>query len=281
MELRIILKIAACTFTMLAISQQGFLQPLTPSSLGAAGMRTGIRGIESLWHIPDHTLWESKSAVSLVSAMPYTISGLHTGGVAYAHRLRKMETIGIRLHSMVFDQFSQTKAELLYSRSLSTSSTLGLSTGVKMLRIGSERELTGAYSLTFMHWISENTLIGLLVVDPLPIGPIAITHGAFHIGITWNASAQFQLRAELNKPAIHRISTRWAFVYKPLSQFGVLFGFATQPVTVHFGSQLAIGKLFDVTLGIRYHPSLGITPGLGFTYPPANNASFTGISNRY
>lgn len=106
--------------------------------------------------------------------------------------------------------------------------------------------------------LTEQCRIGLQVFNPSGSGgPPAV----YVAGLGYEPSSQFLLEAEWKKESSMPLSSRVCVVYRPVTRFWAMGGFATQPAQQFAGIGYSAGDLRINVCG-SYHMLLGITPSM-------------------
>jgi len=195
---------------------------------------------------------------------------LQTQGLAVALPLKKgVISIGGQLYG--YEQYRHTRAGVGYALGLSEKISAGVQINLQQLRFGGNygSSTNATFEAGILARISDKWKLGMSVLNIgrqriLPLEDDRFT-SVIRIGSNYRPSKKVTILLEVEKQVVHPVSFRGGLEYFPVEQLVIRFGAQSGPTELAFG----IGykkNAFQLDAGSKYHPILGWTPNIGFTY---------------
>lgn len=247
-------------------------RPVGARSAGLANASVCLNDVWAFQHNPGALTGVKAFSAGVYYDARFLTKELQTQAIVAAIPLKK-GVISAGGQFSGYEQYRYTRAGVGYALPLGEHISAGVQVNLQQLRFG------GSYgsssSATFeggvLATISEKWQIGASVLNIgrqriLPLGDDRFT-SVIRIGTLFKPSAKVSVAAEMEKQVIHPITIRGGVEYYPVESFVIRCGAQAGPTELSLG----IGyrkQQFSLDLGSKYHPVLGWTPNVGFTYQP-------------
>ncbi|RMG81860.1 MAG: hypothetical protein D6714_12225 [Bacteroidetes bacterium] len=176
---------------------------------------------------------------------------------------------GVVFHQYGIESFREQKIGLSYARKFSNVLSGGVQFNYFNVRAkeyghagqgGVEGGLTAK--------ISSNWRMGLHFFSPVATGSsLRQDHPAFlKFGMAFGLNPKVDVLVEIEKDLPHPARLHFGSAYRPHKKLTVRVGLQTNPGIFHFGFGSVLWEYFELNASASYHPTLGLSPGLGLNY---------------
>ncbi|MBK9569388.1 MAG: hypothetical protein IPO53_05330 [Chitinophagaceae bacterium] len=191
---------------------------------------------------------------------------------------------GIEARYSGYSDYNETQFGIAYGRTLGTKVDIGVQFNYHGIRI---KDYGNASAISFetgavLH-LTDKLHTGFHINNPVGgkfgKGQQEKLASVYTIGLGYEASEKFFFSAEIEKEEDGLVTVNAGFQYKFIPQVWVRAGMSSATTSAWIGAGLIL-KSFRVDLTTRYHPVLGITPGLLFFsiyLPPLLKNSYSQI----
>lgn len=261
-------------FFLIAVVQ-GFSQGWKPVGARAAGLANTSVCLDDVWayhHNPGALSGIKKFSAGAYYEARFLAKELQTQGVVLAMPLKK-GVISVGGQFSGYEQFRHTRAGVGYSLQLNEKIGAGVQANMQQLRFGGNygSSVSATVEGGILAKISEKWSLGASVLNigrqrVLPLDEDRFT-SVIRIGSNYRPSKKVNVLLEVEKQVIHPISFRGGMEYMPVDMLVIRFGAQSGPTEFALGVGYRKNG-FLVDLATKYHPVLGWTPAIGFTYQP-------------
>jgi hypothetical protein len=181
---------------------------------------------------------------------------------------------GAHIASFGYDAYRQTLFRLFTGKRLSKQWLLGLSIQYTILQteLFDEAPARLAADLGINYAPTENLLLGLLIINlpSVSVGDNTVERKDFtpyqiQAGFQWTLIDHLLLSATLDTGDEHPLGIALGIEYLPLDDFSIRAGLKGAPLLPSFGFGYRFSHYY-IDAAAVYHPLLGISTGLGFSY---------------
>lgn len=241
----------------------------------SAGLANASVCLDDVWafqHNPGALTYVKAFSAGVYYEARFLAKELQTQGLVAAIPLKK-GVISAGGQFSGYEQYRHTRAGVGYALPLGEHISAGVQVNMQQLRFGGNygSSVSATFEGGILASISEKWQIGASVLNigrqrVLPLENDRFT-SVIRIGALFKPSSKVNVVAEMEKQVIHSITFRGGVEYYPVESFVIRCGAQTGP------TELALGvgyrkEQFRLDLGSKYHPILGWTPNIGFTYQP-------------
>lgn len=220
------------------------------------GALTSIKAFSAGVYYDARFLTKELQTQAVVAAIPLKKGVLSTGGQFSG-----------------YEQYRHTRAGIGYALPLGEHISAGVQVNLQQLRFGGSygSSTSATFEGGILASISEKWKVGASVLNigrqrVLPLEDDRFT-SVIRVGAIFKPSSKVNVVAEVEKQVIHPITFRGGVEYYPVEVLVIRCGAQAGPTELAFG----VGyrkQQFRLDLGSKYHPVLGWTPNIGFTYQP-------------
>ncbi|ASS49424.1 MAG: hypothetical protein A3D31_03120 [Candidatus Fluviicola riflensis] len=253
----------------------GFAQGWKPVGARAAGLANTSVCLDDVWayhHNPGALARIKHFSGGAYYEARFLAKELQTQGIVVAMPLKK-GVISVGGQFSGYEQYRHTRAGVGYSLQLSEKIGAGVQANMQQLRFGGNygSSINATFEGGILAQLSEKWKLGasVLNIGRQRIAPLEEDRftSVIRIGSTYQPSKKVNVLLEVEKQVIHSISFRGGIEYMPVEMLVIRFGAQSGPTEFALGvGYRKNGFLLD--LATKYHPVLGWTPAIGFTYQP-------------
>ncbi len=239
----------------------------------AAGMGDAGLCLEDVWctrHNQAGLAFIKKTELSSSFEVPFGLTDLQTGGVAYAIPLYK-GTIGLNLSSFGSQDYQENKIGLAYALKIGSHCSAGmqldyLRTGIAE-GYGTRNAVAGELGLEVL--LSKNLKLGLHLNNPTRTSLAEYNDERYptvlRAGLLYCLSQKINLAAETEKDNANLPIFRGGFEYSLVQSLIVRAGLNGNPTMFCFGAGFRMKNLIIDTV-VSLHPILGFNTGISIGY---------------
>ena len=206
---------------------------------------------------------------SFYGQIPYGISAINDGGVAFLKRFRT-GVMGVVCQSYGNTEFNRKRVNVGYAMALSQKLSASASLGYSSTRI------MNGYGVASNFWMNVGATYNVrkdwkwAAVADLPMKSIKNAEdlpATLRLGTTYSFGEQVSLSAQLSSSTSQIASLSYSFglEYFPIEVFAFRVGMNTHWQTWSMGVGTRL-KNYSLDASATVHPQLGITPQISFTY---------------
>lgn len=261
-------------FSLISLSGT-FAQGWRPVGARSAGLANASVCLDDVWafqHNPGALTSVKAFSAGVYYEARFLAKELQTQGLVAAIPLKK-GVISAGGQFSGYEQYRQTRAGVGYALPLGEHISAGVQVNMQQLRFGGNygSSVNATFEGGILATISEKWQLGASVLNigrqkVLPLEDDRFT-SVIRIGALYKPSSKVAIVAEVEKQVIHPMAFRAGLEYYPIESFVIRCGAQAGP------TELALGlgykkQQFRLDVGSKYHPVLGWTPNIGFTYQP-------------
>lgn len=250
---------------------QVFMRPFDhAASMSLGGATVAYPGLEAGLGNEALPAFADKAGLYSGSALPFGISDWQVASFQGFARIGVNDGVGLDFVHSGIEAYGEQRMRLLYARRLGARFCLGGSAA--LMRV-SAQEYGAANGLTFGVGLLANVLpgfwLGARIHNPFQqkVGDY-VAESSMRIGAAWRPSDIFLLSSEVEKLLDREARVKAGVEYRPLEVLLVRTGVRAGggAATFGFGAGVRIKGGFTIDTGFEWHPSLGVTPALLFSW---------------
>ena len=202
---------------------------------------------------------------------------LQTQGIAVALPIKKgVLSVGGQFYG--YEHYRNTRAGLGYSMGLSEKLFAGVQINMQNLAFSGNygSTTTATFEAGLLAVLSKKWKFG---VSAMNIGRQKIVASeperfttVLRMGARYQPASKIAITMEVEKQVIYPVSFKGGIEYLPVESFVLRFGAHSGPAEFAFGMGYRKNGFF-IDAGTAYHPVLGWTPNIGFTYQVQGHAA--------
>jgi len=197
------------------------------------------------------------------SALPYGVTGWHTGNVQAVVGMGKYSGAGLGIEHSTVDVYAEHRFRLAYGRRLTEAFYLGGSADVLRTSAQEYGSATMAtFGLSLLARALPDVWVGAKIQNPFQqkIGEDVVP-SILRIGASWKPSDILLMTFETEKDLERRAMVKAGLEYRPVPALVIRAGMRSNQVArIGFGAGLRLKNNLSIDLASEWHPSLGLTP---------------------
>ena len=271
MKLRLSILIFFLTyFSFIELQAQSGLTPAKGAeSLSLGGNVSSSTGIESILNNQAGLSDLNGFAVIVSSEQRFLLSELLVGSAGIAYNRKGFGTVGLVVSSFGFEEYSEQKIGLAYSRKLFDNLSMGGQLDYLTTRIdgfGSNSAIT--FELGVQSELSEQFMIGAHIFSPgtVKINDTSEIPSRINIGLKYSPTSKVYVVGEIEKLLDRGLSIQGGINYQIINELYLRVGTSTNPTRMSFGVAYGFNQSFRFDGALVNHDVLGLTPAASVKY---------------
>lgn len=253
------------------VSAQGW-RPVGARSSALAGASVCLSDVWAYHHNPGSLAGVHHFTAGIYYEARFLAKELQTQSVTAAMPLRK-GVISVGMQRYGYSQYTHTRTGAGYALQLAEFIAAGIQINLQQLRFGGNygSAASATTEAGILARVSDNWKFGVSVLNIGRQRILPLENDRFgtvmRLGASYSPSQKVHILGEVEKQVVFPVAFRGAMEYLPADHLVVRGGIQAGPTEFAFGiGYRKSGFLLDA--GSKYHPVLGWTPNVGFTYQP-------------
>ncbi len=251
-------------FLITAIHAQVYMRPFeNAAAMGMGGATIAIPSLSAGLANEAQLGLGERLGFWVGSALPYGVTGWHTGNVQAVAGIGKYSGVGLGIEHSAVDIYAEHRFRLAYGRRLTEAFYLGGS--VDVLRASAQEygsATMATFGLSMLARVLPDVWIGAKVQNPFQqkIGEDLIPT-LLRIGGSWKPSEILLMTFETEKDLERKAMVKAGLEYRPTSALVIRAGMRSNNLArIGFGAGFRLKNNLAIDLASEWHPSLGLTP---------------------
>ncbi len=255
-----------CLFCALhaTLSAQVFMRPFeNAAAMGMGGATIAMPGLSAGLANEAQLGLGERLGFWVGSALPYGVTGWHTGAVQAVAGIGKYSGVGLGIEHSTIDIYGENRFKLAYGRRLTQAFYLGGSADVLRASAQEYGSVTMAtFGLSLLARALPDVWLGAKIQNPFQqkIGDDLVPT-VLRIGASWKPSEILLMTFETEKDLERKAMIKAGLEYRPTSMFVIRAGMRSNQIArLGFGAGIRLKNNLALDLASEWHPSLGLTP---------------------